>query len=62
MWNARLDKAQAGIKIVGRNISNLRYADDTTLMAESEEDLESLLMKVQEESEKAGLKLNIQKN
>ena len=60
MRNARLDEAQAGIKIVGRNISNLRYADDTTLMAESEE-LKSLLMKVKEESEKAGLKLNIQK-
>ena len=61
MWNASLDEAQAGIKIVGRNISNLRYADDTTLMAESEEDLKSLLMKVKEESGKAGLKLNIQK-
>ena len=61
MWNARLDKAQAGIKIAGRNINNLRYADDTTLMAESEEELKSLLMKVKEESEKAGLKLNIQK-
>ena len=56
MWNARLDKAQAGIKIARRNINNLRYADDTTLMAESEEELESLLMKVKEESEKAGLK------
>ena len=61
MWNARLDVAQAGIKIAGRNINNLRYADDTTLMAESEEELKSLLMKVKEESEKAGLKLNIQK-
>ena len=60
MWNARLDEAQAGIKIAGRNINNLRYADDTTLMA-SEEELKSLLMKVKEESEKAGLKLNIQK-
>ena len=56
-----LDKAQAGIKIAGRNITNLRYADDTTTMAESEEELKSLLMKVKEESEKAGLKLNIQK-
>ena len=61
MWNARLDEAQASIKIAGRNINNLRYADDTTLMAESEEELKSLLMKVKEESEKAGLKLNIQK-
>ena len=61
MRNARLDKAQAGIKITGRNINNLRYADDTTLMAESEEELKSLWMKVKEESEKAGLKLNIQK-
>jgi len=61
MRNARLDEAQAGIKIAGRNINNLRYADDTTLMAESEEELRSLLMKVKEESEKAGLKLNIQK-
>ena len=60
MWNARLDEAQAGIKIAGRNISNLRYADDTSLMAESEEELKSLLMKVKEESEKVGLKLNIQ--
>ena len=60
MWNVRLDEAQAGIKIVGRNINNLRYADDTSLMAESEE-LKSFLMKVKEESEKAGLKLNIQK-
>ena len=61
MWNARLDEAQAGIKIAGRNINNLRYADDTTLTAESEEELKSLLMKVKEESEKAGLILNIQK-
>ena len=61
MWNASLDEAQAGIKIAGRNISNFRYADDTTLMAESEEELKSLLMKVKEESEKAGLKLNLQK-
>ena len=61
MWNARLDEAQAGIKIAGRNINNLRYADDTTLIAESEEELKSLLMKVKEESKKAGLKLNIQK-
>ena len=61
MRNARLDEAQVGIKIVGRNINNLRYADDTTLMAESEEELKSLLMKVEEESEKVGLKLNIQK-
>ena len=61
MWNARLDKAQAGIKTDGRNINNLRYADDTTLIAESEEELKSLLMKVKEESEKSGLKLNIQK-
>ena len=60
MQNARLDKAQAGIKTAGRNINNLRYADDTTLKAESEEELKSLLMKVKEESEKAGLKLNIQ--
>ena len=59
MQNARLDEAQPGIKIAGRNINNLRYADDTTLMAESEEELKSLLMKVKEESEKAGLKLNI---
>ena len=59
--NPGLDKAQAGIKIAGRNINNLRYADDTTLMAESEEELKSLLMKVKEESEKVGLKLNIQK-
>ena len=61
MRNAELDEAQAGIQIVGRNINNLRYADDTILMAESEEELKSLLMKVKEESEKAGLKLNIQK-
>ena len=61
MWNAGLEEAQAGIKISGRNINNLRYADDTTLMAESKEELKSLLMKVKEESEKAGLKLNIQK-
>ena len=61
MWNSGLDEAQAGIKIAGRNINNLRYADDTTLMAESEEELKSLLMIVKEESEKAGLKLNIQK-
>ena len=62
MRNARLDEAQAGIKIAGRNINNLRYADDTTLMAESKEELKSLLMKVKEESEKAGLKLSIQKS
>ena len=61
MQNVGLDEAQAGIKIAGRNIINLRYADDTTLMAESEEELKSLLMKVKEESEKVGLKLNIQK-
>ena len=61
MWNARLDEGQSGIKIAGRNINNLRYADDTTLMAESKEKLKSLLMKVKEESEKVGLKLNIQK-
>ena len=61
MWNAGLDEAQAGIKIARRNINNLRYADDTTLMAESEEELKRLLMKVKEESKKAGLKLNIQK-
>ena len=59
MRNARLDEAQAGIKIAGRNINNLRYANDTTLMAESKEELKSLLMKVKEKSEKAGLKLNI---
>ena len=61
MRNAGLEEAQTGVKIAGRNINNLRYADDTTLMAESEEDLKSLLMKVKEESEKVGLKLNIQK-
>ena len=61
MRNAGLDEAQTGIQIAGRNINNLRYADDTTLMAESEEELKSFLMKVKEESEKAGLKLNIQK-
>ena len=61
MRNARLEEAQARIKITGRNINNIRYADDTTLMAESEEELKSLLMKVKEESEKVGLKLNIQK-
>ena len=59
MWNARLDEAQTGIKIAGRNINNLRYTDDTTLMAESQKELKSLLMKVKEESGKAGLKLNI---
>ena len=62
MWNARLDKSQAGIKIVGRNINSLMYAHDTTFMANSEEKLKSLLMLVKQESEKAGLKLNIQKN
>ena len=62
MGNARLDKSQARIEIAGRNINNLRYADNTTLMAKSEEELNSLLMRVKEESEKAGLKLNIQKN
>ena len=61
MQNVGLDEAQAGIKIAGRNVNNLRYADDTTLMAESEEELKSLLMKVKEESEQVGLKLNIQK-
>ena len=61
MWNARLSEAQAGIKIAGRNVSYLRYADDTTLMAESEEKLKSLLMNMKKKSEKAGLKLNIQK-
>ena len=61
MWNTRLDEAQAGIKTAGRNINNLRYADDTTLMSESEEVLKSLLMRVKEESEKAGLKFSIQK-
>ena len=62
MRNAGLEETQAGMKIAGRNINNLRYADDTTLMAESKKDLKSLLMRVKEESEKAGLKLNIQKN
>ena len=61
MWNARLDEAQAGIKIVGRNLTSLRYADDTTLMPESKEELKSLLMKMKEVSEKAGLKFIIQK-
>ena len=61
MWNAGLDEAQAGIKIAGRNINNLRYVDDTALISESEEKLKSLLMKVKEMSEKSGLKLNIQK-
>ena len=61
MWNTGLDEAQAGIKIAGRNTNNLRYADDTTLMAESKEQLKGLLVKVKEENEKAGLKLNIQK-
>ena len=61
MWNAGLDESQAGIKIVGRNINNLRYADDTKLMAESKKEIKSILMKVKEESEKVGLKLNIQK-
>ena len=61
MWNARMDEAQAGIKTAGRNINNLSYADDTSLMAKSKEELKSLLMKVKEETEKAGLKLNIQK-
>ena len=61
MWNARLDEAQAEIKIARRNINNIRYADDTTLMVESEEELKSLLMRVKEDSEKAGLKVNIQK-
>ena len=61
MWNARLDEAQAGIKTVGRNSNNLRYADDTTLTSESKEEWKSLLMKVKEESRKVGLKLNIQK-
>ena len=61
MWNVGLDEAQAGIRIARRNVNNLRYADDTTLMAESEEELKSLLMKVKEESEKVGLKLNTQK-
>ena len=62
MQNARLDKGQAGVQFTGRNISNLRYTDDTTLMAEIKEELKNLLMKVKEEIEKAGLKLNIQKN
>ena len=62
MWNARMDEAQGGIKIAGRNINNLIYADDTTLMAEIEEKLKSFRMKVKEKNEKAGLKLNIQKN
>ena len=62
MWNARLDETQAGIKVVGRNTNNLRYADDTILMAESEEELKSFLMKVKEESKKVGLKLNISEN
>ena len=61
MWNAGLGEAEAGIKISGKNINNLRYAEDTTIMAESEEELKSLLMKVKEESAKVGLKLNIQK-
>ena len=61
MWNAGLDEAQAGIRIAGRNINNLRYADDTTLVAESEEELKSLLMNIKEESEEVGLKLNVQK-
>ena len=61
MWNAKLDESQAGTKIAGRNINNLKYADDTTLMAQSEEELKRLLMKVKEESEKAGLKFSIQK-
>ena len=61
MWNVGLDEAQAGVKIAWRNINNLRYADDTTLMAESKEELNSLLMKVKEKSEKSGLKFNIQK-
>ena len=62
MWNARLHELQAGIKIAGRNINNLRYVDDTTSMAETEEELKSLLLRVKEENEKAGLKLNIKKN
>ena len=61
MWNARLEDSQAGLKIAGRNINNLRYADDTTLMVESEEELKSLLMNVKEKNEQAGLKFNIQK-
>ena len=62
MWNARLDEVRAGIKIAGKNSNNFRYADNTTLMAESEEKLKSLLMKIKEKSKKVGLKLNIQKN
>ena len=62
MWNSRLDEAQSGIKIAGRNINNLRYLDDTILMAESEEELKNLLMKLREESENVGLKLNISEN
>ena len=62
MWNARQDEARAGIKIAGKNINNLRNADDTTLMSESKEELKKLLMKVKEESDKSGLKLNIQKH
>ena len=62
MWNTGLDESQAGIKVAGKNINNLRYADDTTIMAESEEKLKSLLMKVKEESEKVDLKLNVQEN
>ena len=62
IWNAGLDESQAGLKIARRNINNLRYADDTTLMAESEEDLKSLLMRVKEESKKAGLKTQLSKN
>jgi len=62
MWNTRLDESQAGIKIAGRNINNFRYADDSTLMAESEEELKNILMRVKEENEKADLKLNIQKS
>ena len=62
MWNARLDELQAGIKITGRNTNNLRYVDDTTLMAESEKELKNLLMRVKEESERAGLQLNDKKN
>ena len=61
MWNVRLDESQAGIKIAGRNINNFRYADDTSLMAESKEELKSLLMKVKDETKKGGFKLNIQK-
>ena len=62
MWNARLDEAQAGIKIAGRNINNLRYADDTTLMAESKEEIKSFLMKVKEDSKKVGLKAQLSEN